>query len=156
MTDNQKLILKTDINSKLNTVITGGTIAINLGNTNYKNIAEYYNTITANNLWRPDVTNTEIAASIVSSAYTGLTALKQKGLDVYLSCAITDATSQNVRDGFVDIFGSGTTLNNLIAVSKKLATNFEMLYVGGIVQAAYISSLYGYSVTENDIFEAMK
>jgi len=156
MTDAQKIILKNDINAKLNTVITGGTIGVNIANSNFKNIADYYNTTTASNLWRPDVTNTEISASVVNSAYTALTAVKQNGLSIYLQCDKTDATSQNVRDGFNNIFGAGTTLTNLTAVSKKLATNFEMLFVGATVQSAFICTMYGYLVTGTDIQEALR
>jgi len=152
----QLAILKTDINSKLNTVITGGTIAINLGNSNFQNIADYYNSNSANTVWRPDVKASEVTAQVVGSVYVLLTAVKQNGFQMYLLGGTIDATAQTVRDGFSAIFGNGATLTNLTNVSKRTATIFEMLFVGAAQSGSYVSSLYGYQVTANDIQEAIR
>lgn len=156
MTTAQYITLKTDINAKLNTVINSALMSIHLANSDFQKIADYYNEATANDLWRPDVTATEITKSVVNSAFTGLTALKQQGLMMYLIAGTTDATTQNVRDGFSNIFGNGATLTALTAVSKRKGTNFEMLFVGAVQSGAYVSSAYGITVTGDDIVKAIR
>lgn len=102
-------------------------------------------------IWRSDVRNSEITASIVASAYIALTALQQKALDLYVTPATCDATSANVRAGFSSIFGSGQTLTNLTAVAQRTATRLEALYATGGPPATVPTNVYGYMLGFDEV-----
>jgi hypothetical protein len=156
MTTAQLNTIKTDIiTTHASTVFNGKTLLQLWDDNDTENLARYYNTI-ANpqlDLWRPDVQAWEATKSVIGSVYVGLTAVKQNGFLMYITAGIIDATSQNVRDSFSAIFPAGATLNNLIAVSKKPATNGESLFIGVVQSGAYVSSIYGYMVSGNDIYK---
>jgi len=157
LTTSQLATIKNDITvTKPNTLYNGVTL-ISLWNGNdFEHLADYYNTLASPtiDLWRPNVAAWEATRSVVGSVYVGLTAVKQNGFQMYLLAGTIDATSQNVRDSFSAIFPAGATLNNLIAVSKKQATNLEALFVGAVQSGAYVSSVYGYVIGANELSKA--
>lgn len=75
---------------------------------------------------------------------------------LYVNGVTIDATSQNVRDGFNNIFGAGATLTNLTNIAKRTATIFESLFIGAIQGAAYVSSTYNIIVIGVDIQDALR
>lgn len=153
LTENQLQILKTDLfTTRTDQVLSGKTFAIHIAESNYKVLAEFYNSYTNQNIWKPDLKVTELSKAIVMSAFIALTAIKQNGYFVLTQGEFIDATNSNIRAGFASIFGAGTaTTNNLTALAQRFATNFEFLFT-----TANISSLYGYILTEDDIREAIQ
>lgn len=149
MTTAQQTTLRNHINANLNLNIgAAGTMSNALGNSNWDAIADYYNSVRTPqvDLWRPNVSPSELQNAIVMSAYVALTAVKQNGFMVYLQAPLLDATNQNIRDGFNTIFGAGATLTALTALAKKPATNFENLFT-----VSNVSSVFGVLVTGSDI-----
>lgn len=150
LTENQLQILKTDLfTTRANQVLSGKTFDIHIAESNYKILAEFYNSSTNSNIWKPDLKVTELSKAIVMSAFIALTAIKQNGYFVLTQGEFIDATNANIRTGFTTIFGAGATLNNLTALAQRFATNFEFLFT-----TANVSSVYSYTLTENDIKEA--
>ena len=156
MTTAQLQTLKTHINNNLNIVTGGETIETHISNTNYQAISDYYNSDALIQIWKSDIPASDITKSIVSSAFTALTAVKQNALLLYINGITIDATSQNVRDGFNNIFGAGATLTNLTNIAKRTATIFESLFIGAIQGAAYVSSTYNIIVISVDIQDALR
>lgn len=119
-------------------------------------IPAFYNALSspAVAMWRSNVGNSEIASSIVASAYIALTALQQKALDLYMGPDACDASSANVRAGFSSIFGAGSaTLTNLTAVSQRTATRLEVLLGAG--GPPIVSAAFNYTLTAADVRQAM-
>ena len=156
MTTAQLQTLKTHINNNLSIVTGGATIGTHISNTNYQAIADYYNSNALIEIWKSDIPASDITKSIVSSALTALTAVKQNALLLYINGITIDATAQNVRDGFNNIFGAGATLTNLTNVAKRTATIFESLFIGAIQGTAYVSSTYKTIVIASDIQDALR
>jgi len=156
MTTAELQTLKTHINNNLNIVTGGATIGTHISNTNYQAIADYYNSNALIDIWKSDIPASDITKSIVSSAFTTLTAVKQNALLLYINGITIDATAQNVRDGFNNIFGAGATLTNLTNVAKRTATIFESLFIGAIQGTAYVSSTYKTIVIASDIQDALR
>lgn len=102
-------------------------------------------------IWRRDVGNAEVTSAIVASAYIALTALQQKALDLYITPNTIDATSANVRAGFNSIFGAGTTLTNLTAISQRTATRLEALFASGGPPATTAVNVFGYAIGFDEI-----
>ncbi len=150
LTPAQLQTLKTDLFvTRANQVYLGKTFAIHIAESNYKVLAEFYNSPTVNNIWKPDLKVSDLPPAIVMSAFIALTAVKQNGYFVLTQGEYVDATSSNVRAGFISIFGAGTTLNNLTALAQRFATNFEFLFT-----TSNVSSVYSYILTETDILNA--
>ena len=157
MTDNQKQILKTDITvTKAATVYNGQTLLQLWNNNDMEALASFYNQIASPviDLWRPDISASELTSGIVGGEYVALTAVKQNAFMMYLVAGSLNATSANIRTALDAIFGNTTTKTNLLVVAKKQATNFESLFKGAIQGAAYVSTTYGISVTGQDIYQA--
>ncbi len=152
LTANQLQTLKTDLFvTRTNQVYLGKTFASHILESNYNVLAEFYNSPTnpGQNIWKPDLKVSDLAPAIVMSAFVGLTAVKQNGYFVLTQGEYVDATNANIRTGFTTIFGAGSTLNNLTALAQRFATDFEFLFT-----TANVSSVYNYTLTENDIKEA--
>ena len=153
MTTAQLTTLKADLLSKSNTVHNGKTFFIHNSESNYKALADYYNSLVSPTqmIWRPNLPKIELSKQIVMSAFVSLTAVKQNGYIVLTQADTIDATDANIRASFSTIFGAGTTLNNLTAVAQRAATNFEFLFT-----TANVSTAYGIIVSEFDIEAAYK
>lgn len=113
--------------------------------------AAYLNTVPGSptQLWRPDVTPTEINSTIIYSAYVALTAIKQNGLLQLTQGATVNATAASVRQGFSDIFGAGATLTALTALAQRPGTRFEVIFSSGGPPA--VSSMFGQRVAYEDV-----
>lgn len=155
LTPENVAVLKTDMNSKLNTVIANGkTINQNLQESNFQAIADYYNTNATPrlDLWRPDLNPKDLNKFLVMTEFQALTVQKQNGWFAMIGGDEVDATSALVRTNFATIFGGGsTTTANLTAQAKKVATNFEKLFT-----TSNVSSMYKYTVTSTDIESATR
>jgi hypothetical protein len=106
------------------------------------------------NLWRNDVSPTEIAATITMSAFTALTQQQQNGL-LLLTQGQVDATSSNVRAAFSTIFGAGATLTALTALAQRVGTRAEVLF-SSAAGAANVSTKFGQRLTADDVQRAMQ
>lgn len=105
------------------------------------------------NVWRPDISATEIAATITMSAFTALTAQQQNGL-LLLTQGPIDATSANVRAAFQNIFGAGQTLTDLTARAQRTGTRVEVLF-STAASGARVTTKYGQTLTADDLQKAM-
>jgi len=146
--------LKNDITAKANTVYSGSTFSVHQSNSRFDILATYYNTVASpqTDLWRPDIAISEITNIIDMSGYTGLTVARQNGWMAMSQGSVIDATLSLVRTNFTTIFGNNTaTTNAAIAVAKKAATNFEMLYT-----TSNVSTKYKYIVTSDEIIQALR
>lgn len=152
MTTAQLQTLKTDITVTHAATVYNGNTLLQLWNAyDLATLAAYYNSI-ANpqvDLWRPNVTKTELSRCIVASEFGALTVANQNTWFAILQTETLDATIASVRTNFTTIFTSGATLTNLTAAAKKTATNFENLFTTGNV-----SSVYGQVLTTQDIYQA--
>lgn len=154
LTLSELTVLKNDIIAKSATVYNGSTFAIHQSNTKFDQVAAYYNSIASPqvDLWRPDVLIGDITNIIDMSAYITLTVAKQNGWMAMSQGSVIDATLSQVRANFVTIFGNGTaTTNAAISISKKAATNFELLYTTNNV-----STKYKYVVSVDEIIAALR
>jgi hypothetical protein len=150
LTTSQLQTLKNDLFvTRIDQVYLGKTFAIHIAESNYNVLADFYNTATNQNIWKPDLKVNELSSAIIMSAFVGLTAVKQNGYFVLTQGEYIDATNANIRAGFTTIFGAGTTLNNLTALAQRFATNFEFLFTSNNV-----SSVYNYILTYEDIEQA--
>lgn len=107
----------------------------------------------AANVWRSDVSPSEIAATITMSAFTALTAQQQNGL-LLLTQGTVNATSQNVRAAFNTIFGAGQTLTDLTVLAQRVGTRVEVLF-SSVAGAARVTTKYGQLLTTDDVQKAM-
>lgn len=143
-------VLKTDINSKLNTVLPNGkTMNANLQETNFQAIADYYNTNASPqlDLWRPDLNPKDLNKYLVMTEFQALTVQKQNGWFAIIGGNEVDATAAQVRTNFATILGAASvSTTNLTAQAKKIATNFEKLFT-----VSNVSSMYKYIVNADDI-----
>jgi len=156
----QLAILKTDINSKLSTVLTNGkNIGENIQETNFNTIADYYNTDASpvHSIWMSDIDPKDLVSGLVMSEFITLTAIKQNGWFAMIGGGIVDATLPAVRANFGSIFsgaGQAVTLANLTALAQRSATNFEKLF-SSVSGTANNSSLYQYKISFSDIEKSL-
>lgn len=154
MTTAQLIILRNDIRvTRAATMFQGNTLLTYWNTFDFETLANYYNTLASPqvDLWRPDVTQSELAKCIVATEFQALTAVKQNTWFALLQGDILDATVALVRTNFVTIFGAGAaTVTNLSAAAKKAATNFENLFT-----VSNVSSVYGQSVSSQDIYQSL-
>lgn len=144
--------LKTDINSKLNTVIANGkTMGILIAESNFVAIAAYYNGNSAVTIYRKNIDPKELSPCLVMTEFIALTAAKQNGWFALVNSGSIDATNATVRANFTTLFTSGTSLTNLNNVAQRLATIYESLFVLNSV-----SSEFGITVTDQDIVNALR
>jgi hypothetical protein len=149
----QLTTLKQDI-----TVTNASRFATNLANNEWAPIAAYYNTLASPtaNLWRPDVTISQLSDGIVWADYETLAQTKQNTSIAMTQSGVLNTTVQSNRDGFTTIFGGGsTTVTNLLAIVKRAGTNFEVLFSGAPVQGARVSTVYGRQCTYIDVAQAV-
>lgn len=148
-------VLKTDISTKLNTVLANGkTLNQNLQESNFQEVADYYNTAASPqlDLWRPDLNPRDLNKFLVMTEFQALTLQKQNGWFAMIGGDEVDATSALVRTNFATIFGAGSaTAINLTATAKKAATVFEKLFT-----TSNVSTMYKYVVSANDIESASR
>lgn len=148
-------VLKTDIDSKLNTVLANGkTLNMNLQESNFQAVADYYNTAASPqlDLWRPDLNPRDLNKFLVMTEFQALTLQKQNGWFAMIGGDEVDATSALVRANFATIFGAASaTAVNLTAAAKKAATVFEKLFT-----TSNVSTMYKYVVSANDIESASR
>lgn len=124
----------------------------NAGNTG--GIATYYNqTNGVDKVWRPDLSIGELNTAIVWSEFISFTVAKQNGYFAMTQGGNVDATSTNIRNGFTSIFTGTTSLTNLTALAARLATRFEVVF--GTLATNYVSTMYGYLVTDADVVAAI-
>ncbi len=115
--------------------------------------AVYLNTVPGSptQLWRSDVSPSEVAKSVLMSEYAALTAIKQNGL-LLITQGTIDATSANIRAAFTTIFTSGTSLTNLTALAQRPGTRFEVIFSAGGPPAT--STMYGRAVDYTEVMAA--
>lgn len=109
--------------------------------------------VPAVNVWRNDITPSEVASAITMAAFTGLSQQQQNGL-LLLTQDRVDATSSNVRLAFNTIFGAGATLTALTALAQRVGTRAEILFSSG-ASGANVSSKLGQILTADDVQKAM-
>lgn len=136
----------------LKTAITNDSTANAFPNTSDGNfaLAIYLNAPSspAVAVWRRDITPTEVASTIVMSAFVALTAIKQSGL-LLLTQGLVDASVASVRTGFNDIFGSGPTLTALTALAQRTGTRFEIIF--STAGPPNTTTMYGQQVSRQDV-----
>lgn len=160
LTPDQIAILKTDILSNYATVLDNGkTIAINIAETNFQAIADYYNqdATPVVSLWIPNLNPKDLNKGLVMTEFIALTALKQQGWFAMTTGNEVDATNNLVRTNFGTLFGGNSqTTANLSAMAQKNATRFEALFANATspASAAKVSTLFSYLVTFQDIDSA--
>ncbi len=99
-------------------------------------------------VWRNNITPTEIASTIVMSAYVALTAVQQNGL-LLLTQGTVDATIPAVRTAFSSIFGAGATLTALTALAQRTGTRFEIIF--STAGPPNTSTMFGQVVSWQDV-----
>jgi len=161
MTAAQLQILKTDITVNHAATVYNGKTLLQLWNDNdTENLAAYYNTIATPqvDLWKPDIPVEEVTAAIDYSVFATKTAVLQNTFLLLVKGTFVNATQANIRAGFAVVFPSGASFTNLIALARRAATNGESLFKGALQgtnpNAAYVSSIYGYTVSGNDVYRA--
>lgn len=157
MTTQQILDIKNHMDSNLNVVCPNGdTININLSNSNFQAVADYFNTNSAQQIWRPDLDPKELNKHLVMTEFQALSIQKQNGWFAMIGGNSVDATAALVRTNFSTIFGGGsTTTSNLSAAARRFATVFENLY--NVTEGGFFkTSVYGVLVTYSDIDLATK
>ncbi len=102
------------------------------------------------NVWRPDITVSQLLTGVVWSEFLALTAAQQ-GAWRALTAADVDATNANIRAGFVSIFGaSSQTIANLTAIAERPATRLEVIFT-----TASVTSQFGTTLSESDAHLAL-
>lgn len=154
MNATQIAAIKADIIGKSNFVFNGVSFSDLLTQTRQGLIADYYNqtAFPEVEIWRPDLTISDITNNIVFSDYIALTAAKREAWMALSQGLIINATIPLVRTNFTSIFGNGTsTTNNVIAIAKKKATNLESLFI-----TSGVSELYNYIITAEEIVNILR
>lgn len=119
-------------------------------------IAAYYNTAASPSvsIWNPNISVQELNTAIVWADFVGLTVQQQQAYLAMIAPGFIDATSTNIRAGFVSVFGapaSSATTTNLLAIAERNATRFEALFTtNGVCE------LYGSVVTHDDIAKVVR
>lgn len=146
LTQAEDATLKTDVQTNFPTLVVVA---------DWPAVANAYNLPSnpATNVWRPDISASEIAATITMSAFTALTAQQQNGL-LLLTQGPVNATSANVRAAFQDIFGAGQTLTALTALAQRVGTRAEVLF-SSAAAGARVTTKYGLLLTAADVQKAM-
>lgn len=149
--------LRSDIDSKMNTIIADGlTMFELLEATAFAKIADYYNTATITDLWIPNLNPKDLNQALVMTEFQALTVQKQNGWFAMIGGNEVNATIPLVRTNFATIFGGGsTTTANLTAAAKRKATLFELL-VGANSGGVWTTPLFDYKVTYFDIEKAIR
>lgn len=117
---------------------------------NHGAIAAYYNGAGTGTIWRPSISATELNTAIVWSEFIALTAVTQNAYLALLQAGAIDATSANVRGGFVSIFPVGVSRTNLTALAQRVPSVFEALFI-----TAQVCALFGQTVTVADVAAAL-
>lgn len=115
--------------------------------------AEYLNAVPAapTLIWRPDVPVAELLTGVVWSAFVALSTGAIAAWQALTSGGTVDATSANVRAGFVTIFGSGSqTVTNLSAIAQRPASRLEALF-----SVSAVCSHYGEQIDSATVQAAM-
>jgi len=85
-------------------------------------------------VWKTSVSTDEVRKSIVWLEYLASSVSEKSAFELMLSNGVIDPSDVNVRDGIEKIFGNQnqqTTRDNLISLSKRLATRVEKLFAVG-------------------------
>lgn len=102
-------------------------------------------------IWRPDIPVSELLDGVIWSAFVALSTGAIAAWQALTSGGTVDATSANVRAGFVTIFGSGSqTLTNLSAIAQRPASRLE-----GIFTTSQVCSHYGEQIDSATVQAAM-
>lgn len=103
--------------------------------------ADYLNTAPASGavlIWRPDIPVSELLDGVVWSAFVALSTGAIAAWQALTSGGTADATSANIRAGFVTIFGSGSqTVTNLTAIAQRPASRLEAIFTTAGVCSHY-------------------
>lgn len=151
LTAEQMAVFKAAILAEQNSIVVNA-----LAEGNMIKIADWYNLPTnpAVNIWRPNMMVNEFTAAIVWTDYLTLTVEKSLAYQSIIWSHVVDMTDAQIRQGLLEIFGSGSTSsNNIAAKAQRPATNFEKLFAtGGAVKT---TPLFGSIVTYVDVTNAL-
>jgi hypothetical protein len=134
-------------------VTSDASVSSFVAQANWPAIAANYNGNTTTVIWRANVTPNELLATFVGSEVIARPSTALQLQQMLLQAPVLDATNSNVRAQFSAIFPSSSassTLANLIAVSQRVATKYENLFV-----TAQVSSVFGYVLSTIDVQSAM-
>lgn len=102
-------------------------------------------------IWRPDIPVAELLTGVVWSAFVSLTPQVQAAWAALTAGGTVDSTNDNVRAGFVTVFGTGSqTVTNLAAIAQRPASRLEAIFT-----AAGVSAQYGTTIQVADLIGAM-
>lgn len=164
LTDTQALTLRNDILARAG---AGGALESLWSQGADGAIAEWYNAPAQSGefgtpllVWNPSMSIDQINAAIVWTQ-------KPTGADnteKMLNCLIwqnmiwanhIDMTDTQVRQGIDDLWGAGSTnANNLKAAGRRTGTRFELVFAGGGVGGARVSSMFNATCSDDDIAQA--
>ena len=117
-------------------------------------IANYYNTLSAVNVWNPAFPVSMLPSCLVGSAFIALTLQQQNAYFAMTQALTLDGTNANVQATFASIFGGGSqTVINFAALAGRFATLFEKIFTSNSVVG---QGLYGYIVQDSDIVSAIR
>lgn len=149
MTNAQLTTLKTDIQARPNLWTNGKPLLADA------DIAAFYNTLSAVNIWRPSVTVRELNSAIAWAAMVAITQEKQLTYQSMIWANEIDMTDNQVRNGVTAVFGAGSTSETgIMAVGKRVATFLEALFSGG-AGTTKVSTLFGVQLQSQDVTDAL-
>lgn len=119
-------------------------------------IADFYNSVAVPtvNVWKPEVTITELNSAIAWPDMVSLTIEKQLAFQTMIWSFKIDMTDAQVRNGIDTIFGSvSASKAGIVNVGKRPATYLESLFSTG--GATKVSQVFGYKLLPSDVAEAL-
>lgn len=132
-------------------LLADANVSALVASNNHIAIAATHNQPGTGTVYRPVITTAELNTAINWTEYALLTVAQQNAYQAMISGGAVDGTNANIRAGFASIFMTATaTKANLIALAQRTPTKGEMAYMTG-----NICSLYGLTLTANDIAQAL-
>lgn len=146
LTTAQLAALKTDIQGQA--ALTSAVAA-----QDWVTVANFYNTATATQLWRPNVGSQEIIGAANWTAFATCTVQQQNTFLAMLLNPTVDATKANIRAGFAAVFTVAADQNALSAIAQRAATRLEVLFGSG--GPPIVSAVFGYTIPATEVQKAM-
>lgn len=150
LTLQQLQTLKADIQSR-HALWANGTQQVS-----NEDVAAFYNSTATPtvNVWKPEVTITELNSVIDWVSMTALTVEKQLAFQTMIWSFKIDMTDAQVRAGIDAIFGNpSATRTGILNVGKKAASYIEAMFsTGGAVKT---SQMFGYKFQPGEVADAL-
>lgn len=145
LTPAQAATLKTDIQSQ-------GSLTTAVAAADWFTVAAFYNAASATQMWIPNLPVSVVLAATNWAAFALKTVQVQNTYLAMTSTDVMDATNANIRAGFQAVF-SGGDLTALSNIAQRAATRLEALFGAG--GPPIVSTLFGYTLTADDVQKAM-